>query len=166
MTAGHETSSHLMTMTLHRLLEDNGAWWRRLVADPATIATVVEESLRIDGPAQSLWRRAKQTAAVGGAEIPAGATVSVVLGSANADGEVFGAPDEFDPARMNNSAHLAFGRGIHTCPGAALARLEARVSLEVLTARLPRMRLAPDDGYMFTPSAIQRMARRLFVEWT
>jgi cytochrome P450 len=147
------------------LLGDGGSWWRRLVEDPSAIPAVVEESLRIDGPAQSLWRRAKQDADVGGVRIPAGATVSVVLGSANADNDVFDAPDQFDLTRPNNSAHLAFGRGIHTCPGAGLARLEARVSLEVLAARLPRLRLAPDDGYVFTPSAIQRMARRLFVEW-
>jgi nocardicin N-oxygenase len=60
---------------------------------------------------------------------------------------------------------VAFGRGIHTCVGAGIARLEGRISLEVIASRLPDMRLAADDGFMFKPSAIQRMARRLYVEW-
>ena len=120
----------------------------------------------MDGPVQSIWRRAKADADVGGVQIPAGARVSVVLGSANADDTAFEAPDVFRFDRPNVAQHLAFGRGIHTCVGAGIARLEGTVSLEVLAARLPKLRLAADDGFAFKPSATTRLAQQLYVEWT
>jgi cytochrome P450 len=135
------------------------------VDDPTRIPNAIEESLRISGPAQAVWRKAKQDTVLHGVSIAAGDRVSVVLGSANLDEEKFDAASEFEPDRPNVTQHVAFGRGIHTCVGAAAARLEGRLSLEVLTQRLPDLRLADDDGFMFVPSAIQRMARRLYVEW-
>jgi cytochrome P450 len=164
LTGGHETTAHFVTMLLHRVLSHR-EHWAELVADPAISAVLVEEGLRTDGPVQSLWRKSTVDTQLGGIDIPAGSRVSVVLGSANQDGGVFDDAGEFDLARRDVSRHVAFGRGIHTCPGAGVARLEARVTLEVLSARLPGLRLADDDGYLFKPGATQRMAERLCVVW-
>jgi cytochrome P450 len=164
LTAGHETSSHFLTLLLRRTLQDRSVW-SGLIADPSVISAVVEEALRMDGPVQSLWRRAKVDAEVGGISIPAGARLSLILGSGNVDEARFESPTEFRLDRSNIGHHIAFGRGIHTCVGAGIARMESRITLEVLTTRLPGMRLAADDGILFKPSAKQRMAQRLYVEW-
>lgn len=165
LTGGHETTSHFLTMLVHRLLQDRQRW-EILLADPAKAPALIEEALRTDGPVQSLWRRAKNDAVVGGVEIPAGDRLSIALGSANLDPSVFEQPDAYNPDRSDVSKHIAFGRGIHTCVGAGVARLESRITLELLSSRLPRLRLADDDGYMFKPGATQRMAERLCLEWS
>jgi cytochrome P450 len=165
LTAGHETTAHWLTLALRRLLSDR-ARWDALVANPHPTAAELEESLRLDGPVQSLWRQASADTTLGGCAVPAGARISVVLGSANVDGSVFAEPLAFDPARRDASHQLAFGRGIHTCLGAGLARLEGRIALEVLATRLPGLRLAADDGFRIVPSATQRAAQRLLVEWS
>lgn len=165
LTAGHETSSHWLTMMVRRLVEDRDLWMS-LAGPEAPINAILEESLRMDGPAQAVWRTAKADVELGGVRIPAGQRLSVVLGSADLDGAVFDSPEDFVLERRNVNQHVAFGRGIHTCVGAGVARLEARVALEVLSSRLPKLRRAADDGLMFAPSAIQRMPKRLYLEWT
>jgi cytochrome P450 len=165
LTAGHETTAHWLVVAVRRLLQDR-ARWDALVADPESLTPkAVEEALRVDGPVQAIWRRVKQDVEVGGVAIPAGARLSLVLGSANADETVFADPLAFDAERANSVQHLTFGRGPHTCVGAPIARLEARISLMALARRLPRLRLAADDELMFKPNATQRMAQRLLVEW-
>lgn len=164
ITAGHETTSHFLTMMFGSVLPQRDLW-AGLASDPELRTAVVEESLRLNGPVQSLWRKSKVDTDVGGVPIPAGARLSVVLGSANTDDAVFDEAEEFQVGRANVTRHVAFGRGIHTCVGAPLARLEGRVALEVLADRLPRLRLAGDPGYLFKPSATQRMAQRLLVDW-
>jgi cytochrome P450 len=164
LTGGHETTSHFVTMLMHRVLSERPLW-EALVANPADTPAILEEGLRMDGPVQSLWRRAKVATMIGDVAIPAGARISVLLGSANRDAAVFDRPDRFDPARTDISRHIAFGRGIHTCVGAGIARLELSVTLAVLAARLPKLRLAAGDGYTFKPGATQRMAERLYLAW-
>jgi cytochrome P450 len=164
LTAGHETTTYWLTMSLHRLLSDR-AQWAKVVESPSQMGNALEELLRIDGPVQSVWRTAKVATELGGASIPAGARVSVVLGSANLDDEVFERPDAFDPTRSNVTRHLTFGRGPHTCVGANIARLEGRITLETLAARLPDLRLVDDGGLVFVPNATQRIAQHLNVEW-
>ena len=164
LTAGHETSSHFLTLLLRRVLSDYSLW-QAIVADPSRAPAIVEESLRLDGPVQSLWRRAKADTVVGGVPIPAGARLSLVLPSANRDPAEFDAAADFRPDRANIGHHIAFGRGIHTCLGAGVARLESWLTLDVLASRLPGLRLAADDGLLFKPSATQRQAQRLYVAW-
>jgi cytochrome P450 len=165
LTAGHETTAHWLMLSVRRLLADR-VRWLALTADPASATKAeLEESLRIDGPVQAIWRKVKADTEVGGVAIPAGARVSVILGSGNADEKVFNDPREYCPGRPNAAQHLSFGRGPHTCAGAGIARLEGRISLEVLASRLPRLRLASDDGLAFRPNATQRMPCRLYVEW-
>jgi cytochrome P450 len=165
LTAGHETTSYWLTITMRRLLR-NRELWAAMAADAATRNAVLEEALRLDGPVQSIWRKTKTKVELGGVTIPAGARVSVVLASGNLDAEKFEASEEFRLDRANATHHVTFGRGIHTCVGAGIARLEGRVSLEVLAMRLPKLRLASDGGGMtFKSSATQRIPKQLFVEW-
>jgi hypothetical protein len=165
LTAGHETSAHFLVMLVRRLLTDRSQW-EKLVADPSTAASLVEEGLRTDGPVQTLWRRTKVDVEIGGQPIAAGSRVALIVGSANLDDSTFEQPGTYRPGRPDLGRHVAFGRGIHTCVGAGVARLESKVTLEVLASRLPRLRIAADDEPLFLPSATQRMAQRLMLEWT
>jgi cytochrome P450 len=102
------------------------------------ITRVVEETLRFEAPTQMMFRTATAPVNIAGFEIPRGATVLPLIGSANRDECVFAEPDRFDPAREERD-HLTFGHGSHFCLGAALARMEARICLEELLARAPRL---------------------------
>jgi cytochrome P450 len=165
LSAGHETSAHFITMLLKQVLGDRSLW-ARLATDDELRAVVTDEGLRTDGPAHSIWRNAKHNTAIAGVPIPRGGRVSVVLGSANRDASTFADPDNFDVARPNLASHVAFGRGIHHCVGAGVARMESDVSLQVLATRLPRLRLADADELSFRPSANLRAAEHLLVEWS
>jgi cytochrome P450 len=163
LTAGHETTAHWLTLVVHRLLSEPGRWAQLAATQPTPAET--DEYLRLDGPVQSLWRQTKADTHIAGIAIRAGERVSVVLASANAEDEVFPDGRTFKPDRPNVTHHLAFGRGVHTCVGAGLARLEGRIALDVLRARLPDLRLAAEDGFLIVASATQRSAQRLLVEW-
>ena len=89
----------------------------------------------------------------------------VAIGAANRDPEVFADPDRFDIRRSNAAEHLSFGFGPHYCLGAPLARLEARVVLEELTAARPDLRLTPGQRFEFTPIIGFRGPRSVRVEW-
>ena len=97
--------------------------------------------------------------------IPAGARVVVVYAAANRDPAQFDHPDDFDPDRDSVSSHLAFGRGIHFCIGAGLARLEARVALQVLAQRIQRWTLADDNTLEYEPSFILRGLKALHLRF-
>ncbi|WP_395969689.1 cytochrome P450 [Actinomadura sp. 1N219] len=164
LTAGHETTSSLLTNGVRRLLEQPGTW-RALHADPDLVDGAVEEVLRFDSSVVAWRRRALRDVTVGGVEIPSGAQVLLLLGAANHDPGTFEAPESFDIRRENASDHLSFGRGIHFCLGAPLARLEARTVLKVLTERLPDARLVDPQRFDFVPNIAFRAPRRLLVEW-
>ena len=83
-----------------------------------------------------------------GQHIPANELLMVWLAAANRDEVAFPEPDAFDPARDPNN-HLSFGRGVHFCLGAPLARLEGRIALNILLDRFPRLRTDPQDGPTF-----------------
>jgi cytochrome P450 len=164
LTAGHETTSNLLGNGLLELLRQRDQW-DALCADPALIPGAVEELLRI-GPSVFAWkRRTKAPARVGGIDIPAGANVLLMLGSANRDESVFDDPERLDVRRENAGDHLSFGVGIHYCLGAALARLETRVVLEELTARLPHAALCEDQAFTFAPNTTFRGPASVWVRW-
>jgi cytochrome P450 len=164
VAAGHETTMNFLSLTVLHCLERPGTW-QSLVDEPALVPKLVEESLRFDSPAQAIWRTVGEDTDLDGVALAAGARVLLVLASANRDAEAYADPDSFALGRDRQSPHLAFGRGIHACVGAGLARLEGRVALEELTRRLPDLRLADGFTPSFAPNAVQRFLDTLPVEW-
>ena len=164
MTAGQETTAHLIASCAYRLLSVP-ARWRTVVAAPERIPALVEETLRYDGVTLGSLRIAREEVTIAGVTIPKGATVLLALAGANHDPDVFPEPQQFDPERPNLARHLAFGNGIHYCLGAPLGRLELRIALERLAARLPDLRLAPDPQLRYQPSLMMRGLERLPVVW-
>lgn len=128
-SAGQETTVRLLA-TAFLVLAERQDLQQRLRGDRELIPNFVEECLRYESPVKGDFRLARRTTTLGGVEIPAGSTVMVVNGGANRDPRHFDEPNEFLVDRPNAREHLAFGRGVHACPGGPLARAEARVTLE------------------------------------
>jgi cytochrome P450 len=140
LVAGFETTVNLIGNGTVALL---GAptQWARLHEEPGLIAGAIEELLRYDSPVQMTSRNATEDVEVAGRVVPKGANVIVLIGGANRDPEMFAEPDGLEIDRADASRHLSFSFGIHSCLGAALARLEARVVFEALTSRFPTLEL-------------------------
>jgi cytochrome P450 len=155
LVGGNESTSSLLGSAL-LLLATDPPLQERLRADPATIPTFVEEALRLESPFRGHFRVAAGDAEIAGVPIPAGARVMLLWGAANRDERAFERPDEVDLARPRPRDHLAFGEGIHYCLGAALARLQTRVALEALLARVGRVRLAPGPPPAYLRSLVIR----------
>ena len=162
--AGHETTTSLIGNTLRRTLTDRDAW-NEICRDPRLVPSAVEEVLRFDSSVIAWRRRTMQAVEIGGVAVPADANLLLLIGSANRDPEVFADPERFDIHRANAGEHLAFGHGAHFCLGAPLARLEARVVLEEISARYPSMRLAQGQTLQFLPNISFRGPRALLAEW-
>jgi cytochrome P450 len=162
--AGHETTTNFTSNAIRRLLTHREQW-DALVADRALIANAIEETLRYDSSIIS-WRRiTTRPVTIGGVDIPAGAKLMLLLGAAGRDPHHFTAPEEFDIHRADARRHLAFGKGIHYCIGAALARMEARIVLDLLATRTPEAAIVPDQRYTFPANISFRGPQRLLVEW-
>ncbi|GAA3841122.1 MULTISPECIES: cytochrome P450 [Streptomyces] len=135
-----------------RLLAEDPPLADQLRQDPSRLAPFLEELLRLESPVQGLYRTATRDTELGGTPIPAGARLLVSFGAGNRDAKLAERPDEIDLDRVSPHAHLAFGRGEHTCLGHALARLEARTALEVLLRTVPRFELAiPPERLDYQP---------------
>ncbi len=143
--AGNESTTSLLGSALRLMLErpDVEAAVRR---EPARIGDLLDETLRLETPFQGHFRVVRAETRLGDATLHRGARVMISWAAANRDDAVFADPERLDLERPNAKSHVAFGLGIHYCLGAALARLEARVVLEELLARCPRIALAP--GYV------------------
>jgi cytochrome P450 len=131
---GLDTVTGAIGFCLLRLAEDPELR-HSLIADPSRIPFFIEEVLRLDGPAQMVPRMTTQDVEVAGTLIPAGMQVSLVLGTANREGQRANDVDVID--LDERITHLAFGGGIHRCLGAHLARTELRLMLEEFHARIP-----------------------------
>ncbi|MGV9774127.1 cytochrome P450 [Streptosporangium sp. NPDC003464] len=159
LLAGHITTTMLLGNTV-LCLDAFPEQQKRARADRALIPAVIEESLRLFTPFAALGRATTRETELGGVAIPADQLIMVWLGSANRDPRQFPDPGVFDPGRDPNP-HLAFGRGIHFCLGAPLARLEGRVALNVLLDRFDVLRTDPDDPVQFMPTPTMTGVRRL-----
>jgi cytochrome P450 len=171
-SAGQETTVRLLGAAL-QILAERSDIQNQLRRERDRIPNFIEETLRIDSPIKGDFRLSRVPASVGGVDIPAGTTVMVVNGAANRDPRLFDDPAIFDAARPNARRHIAFGRGVHSCPGAPLARAEARVSIERLLDRTTDIRISeelhgPPDArrYQYVPTFILRGLTELHLEFT
>ena len=155
MVAGNETSTKLLTSGL-RLLIENPTEWAKIQDDPSKIPAMVEEVLRLASPNQGLFRTVTEDTQLQGVHLRAGDRLWIIFGSANRDEKYFPDPDRFDPSRKNLRSHLAFGKGTHVCPGAPLARLEARVAFEELATSVETFDFAPGYKVEYEPSYVLR----------
>ena len=162
MVAGHVTVTRAIGSAL-ALVFRHPELGRQLL-DPDTAPQAIEEILRLESPAQGLFRRTTREVRLGEATLPEGARVMVHFGSANRDECVFSAADRLDPGREELARHVAFGKGIHFCIGAPLARLELRTALPMLLERLPGLRRA-DEAHERESVFFARGFRMLVVEW-
>ena len=138
--AGHETTTHLLGNGFRALLATPGAF-DEIKADADLIPQAVDEMARFDGSVPRSWRITKREMEIAGVKIPAGDLVLPILASANRDESIFDDPDRFDLHR-DARKHLAFGRGVHVCLGAPLARIEGQEIIKELVQRYPNISLA------------------------
>ena len=143
LIAGHVTTTMLLGNTV-LCLDAHPEYGEAVRRDPTGLPAVIEESLRLLTPFQLFYRATTRESELGGQRVPAGQALALWVGAANRDERVFFGPDDFRPGRDPNP-HLAFGRGIHYCLGAPLARLEGRIALGILLERYPDLRTDPDN---------------------
>ncbi len=134
VVAGAETTTYLLGNLLGVVLEDK-SWFDKLKNDRALIRPFIEECLRRDGPPQRLFRVALADCEIGGVQVKKGDWVAFFMAAGNHDESVFENPEKFDINRKNITRHLTFGRGIHHCLGAPLARVEADIMLNTILDR-------------------------------
>ncbi|MFD4639523.1 cytochrome P450 [Lentzea sp. NPDC058436] len=144
ITAGHETTAHLIGNGLLALLR-HPAVKQALIDDPILVPEAVEEFLRLDGPlAWGVSRVATSDAVIGGVTIPRSSQVTVSLGAANRDPSRYSEPDVL---QLGRDPHVAFGHGIHYCVGARLARIEGEIAFGTLLRRFPELVLAAEPEW-------------------
>ncbi|HEX2213779.1 MAG TPA: cytochrome P450, partial [Mycobacterium sp.] len=170
-SAGQETTVRLLSTAL-KVMGDHPDIQRKLREDRSLLPNFIEECLRIESPVKGDFRLSRVPTKIGEEALGAGCTVMVINGAANRDPRRFEDPDTFDPERKNARQHLAFGRGIHSCPGAPLARAETRVGLERLLDRTTDIRIsekhhgpAGDRRYQYIPTYILRGLTELHLEF-
>jgi cytochrome P450 len=170
-SAGQETTVRLLGTAL-KVLGDRPDIQKQVREDRSLISNFIEEALRHESPVKGDFRLSRTPVTIGETELPSGRTVMISNAGANRDPRRFEDPDEFDPARKNARQHLAFGRGIHSCPGAPLARAETRVGLERLLDRTTDIRIsekkhgpAGNRDYNYIPTFILRGLTQLHLEF-
>ncbi|MDL2078462.1 cytochrome P450 [Streptomyces sp. GXMU-J15] len=161
--AGQSTTGQLIATVLRHALTEPGIWARAAAEDDLPRAWV-EEVLRREPPVTS-WRRVTaRPVELGGAQLPEGAQLLLLLLGSGSDPAVFDAPERLCPHRANVRQHLAFGVGRHRCPGASLARTEAAVALRAAARRLPSARLSPSADDLMLGLLSFRAPLRVTVE--
>ncbi len=152
LSAGSETTTSLIGQAA-LVLAGDPALQDRLRAAPDDVAPFLEEVLRTDGPFRFHYRSTRHATELGGVAIPAGARLLLMWAAANLDGDAYATPEHLDVDRPLAKGHLAFGRGIHFCIGAPLARLEARIAVQRLLAAHGRSRSTPPSRHVATPTS-------------
>jgi len=165
LSAGGESTTSLLGNSV-RLLAEHQDVQSTLREHPELIPAFVEEALRLESPFRFLFRSAVQDTGLGGVAIPAGSTVLLFWGAANRDPAAFPEPDAIDLHRRLPRRHVAFGRGIHHCVGAPLARLEGHVVLQCLLDRTSAIVIDHDHSPRWFDSLQVRRHEYLPVEVT
>jgi len=160
LSAGGESTTSLLGNSV-RMLAERPELQEQLRQDPSLIPAFIEEALRVESPFRFLARHSTHDTELGGVDIPADTTVLLFWGAANRDQDEFESPDEVRLGRPAPRHHLAFGRGIHFCVGAPLARLEALVVLTALLERTSGFHLDPDRAPEWFDSLQVRRHHRL-----
>jgi cytochrome P450 len=165
LIGGHETTTNLLALMVFRLAE-RPELLEQVRADRSLIPAFVEESLRYDSPTQGMFRTTTRETEVGGVTIPAGAKVQLLYAAANRDEDVWADTETFrlDRSDRDLRRHMAFGRGVHLCIGAPLARMEAAVMLSQLLDRFATVELAGDP--VLSPPFILRGFTSMPIRWT
>jgi hypothetical protein len=141
LTAGIITTSTFLPLLVRSVLSD-AALWQRVKTDADALERAIEEALRYWTPARAARRLVTRNADIAGLPLQPGDSVYLLWAAANHDPEVFANPAAFDVDRPGLSRHLSFGKGVHVCLGATLARAQSRVTLRLLARRLPTLELA------------------------
>ncbi len=170
--AGQETVTKLLSSSV-RILGDRPEFQHRLRQDRKLIGPFVEETLRVESPTMVDFRLARETTTLGGVDIRAGTVVMLCLGAANRDPRKFENPHEFRLDRTNVREHIAFGRGIHSCAGAPLARMQGQVTLTRMLDRMRDIAINEDRHepaghrrYSYDPTFLLRGLTKLHITFT
>lgn len=170
--AGQDTTSRLIAMAV-LILGEHPDLQERLRSEPGRIPDFLEEVLRYDGPVKVAYRLATVDTRIGDFEIPAGTVATVCLSAASNDPGRFADPEVFDIDRPGVRDHMGFSKGPHGCLGAPLGRMEARIAIEHLLARVRDIRISEEHhgpagarDYRFEPTYTFRSLSDLYVEFT
>lgn len=142
--AGHETTTHLLGNGWYALL-NRPEWISKMRHESSLIPMVVEEIARFDGSVPRSWRLTKTETEIRDVKIPAGDLVLPMLAAANRDEKVFESPNNFNPLR-DSKKHLAYGKGVHVCLGAPLARIEAQEVISLILEQFQSIEFASDPS--------------------
>jgi cytochrome P450 family 150 subfamily A5 len=170
--AGQETTVRLLAYLMQQIGEEPELQ-QRLRQNRELVPSFIEECLRVESPVKGDFRVARRKTTIGGVEIPAGTTVMVLNGAANRDPGRFDCPNELRLDRPNSRDQIAFGHGMHFCPGAPLARTEGRVCVERVLDRLADVRISEthhgppgNRHYEYVPTYVLRGHTNLHLEFT
>jgi cytochrome P450 len=170
--AGTETTTKLVSSAV-RFIGENPEFEKSLREDRSKIPAFLEETLRVESPVKSHFRMARTTTTVGDVKVPAGTTVMLLPGACNRDERKFADPNAFNPDRPNVREQIAFIRGVHSCPGAPLARAEGRISLNRILDRMSDITISEEHHgpasqrrYAYEPTFIMRGLSELHITFT
>lgn len=167
LVAGNETTTNTIAEGMLYFGQDMSVW-EKVRADRSLIGPAVEEMLRLASPSGGMFRVVtKDGVEIDGCPVNKGERVMVMYSAANRDPKVWGDdPDRFDPTRSNLKEHLAFGKGIHFCIGAPLARLELQIAFEKLADRVASWEFAESNDFHYHPSFMLRGLQKLDLRLT
>ena len=170
--AGTETTTKLVSAAV-RIIGENPEFEAVLRDDRTKIPAFLEETLRMESPVKAHFRMARKSTTIGDVKVPAGTTVMLLPGACNRDERKFEDPNTFHADRHNVREQIAFIRGVHSCPGAPLARTEGRISVNRILDRMKDIRISeqhhgPADAcrYTYEPTFIMRGLSDLHIEFT
>ncbi|MCB1706138.1 MAG: cytochrome P450 [Halioglobus sp.] len=165
MVAGNETTTSAITGGMLSLAQ-NPQQMKALQDDSGKIGNAVEEILRMESPSAGMWRVVKKDTEFNGVKIPRNALLMLRYHAANRDQQLFDQPNAICVDRENADDHIAFGQGIHFCPGAMLARKEMNVAFTALLSRLDNIQLVQEKcDLTYWPNIVLRGLKELHIRF-